>query len=447
LVAGSIGSQFTADTRAELSGTVKKLGYYLSAGNLRSDGLSANAATNMNNVYGKITYQLPGNGLATVGLSYLTANPGLDEGELPGCCFVHDNNEYRRTNGFLKYSQPLAANLKLDIDGYITSRNDHTKFGGPDGLGGFAFSNDFNAWDNTRGVNSRLAWATSRASLVTGIEYAHAHAISRDLLSAGPPSFDRTWDSWALYGNGSYSIGKLTVLPGLRYDITGVSGDNMSYTLGATYQLTGNTLLRSYAAQGYSLPRLALTDYGLQKIKTIQAGIETEALPYLWLKGTYFFNALRNSQSVGFTTVTNQNRQGFEIEARTVPFFNFSLASGYTYLYAKNVDTGERLQTGGDQTVPPNLVKLALNYANSDLGLNGVLTGNYVWWHAAATYPSRSTGIIWDLHLNWKLLPKSELSPELFFTGHNLFNGVQTTYTPLYTNAPRWFEGGVRVRF
>jgi vitamin B12 transporter len=55
--------------------------------------------------------------------------------------------------------------------------------------------------------------------------------------------------------------------------------------------------------------------------------------------------------------------------------------------------------------------------------------------------------MIWDLHLNWKLLPKDELSPELFFSAHNLFNGDQTTYTILYKSVPRWFEGGVRWHF
>ena len=155
---------------------------------------------------------------------------------------------------------------------------------------------------------------------------------------------------------------------------------------------------------------------------------------------------MRNNDLQASNTFVNQDRQGFEIEARTTPLYNVSLATGYTYLHAKNADTGEELKTNSDQSVPSQVVKLALNYNKADLGLRGVLTGNYVWWNSPTGYQSES-GMIWDLHLNWKLMPKSELSPELFFSGHNLFNGVQTTGTELYTNPSRWYDGGLRVRF
>ena len=447
MVSGSIGSEFTADSRAELSGTTNRFGYYLTAGNLRSDGLSPNTATNMNNLYGKLSYHLPSNGIATFGLSQLTARPGLDEGDTVKYGFVHDNNEYRRTNGFLKFQQPLGNKLNLDIDGYLTNRDDHTKFGGRDELGAIIFFNDYAARDSSHGTNTRLIWGDSQLNLVTGVEYSHMHASYKDLLSSDPPVYDKSWDRWALYGNGAYTVGQLTVLPGIRMDITGLSGDKVSYTLGATYKLTENTSLRAYGADGFSIPSPRNQSGGLQKIQTIQGGIESGVVPYLWLKGTYFYNVLRNSESVSEIAITNQKRQGFEIEARTIPFFNISLASGYTYLYAKNTDTGERLQTNSQQTVPPHTIKLALNYDKSDMGLRGALTGNYVIWNSPADYPSKSAGMIWDLHLNWKLRPKSELSPELFFSGHNLLNGVQTTDTTLYNNTPRWFEGGVRVSF
>lgn len=444
-ISGSIGSQFTADSRAELSGTLNRLGYYLTAGNLRSDGLTPNTATNMNNLYGKLSYRLPGSGTLLLGLSYLKARPGMDEADTEKWGFVHDNNEYRRTNGFLKLSQPLGARLTLDLDGYLTNRDDHAKWGGLDNQGAITFFNDFNTRESSRGANARLTWGDSQHNLVTGVEYGHVNARGGDLLNP-PPAYDRAWESWALYGNGAYTIDHFTILPGVRYDITGTAGDKISYSVGGTYQLSDTTTLRAYWADGFSLPTLA-NPGTLQKVKTVQGGIESGAVPYLWLKGTYFFNSLRNSQSAGQTVTTNQNRQGFEIEARTVPVHGFSLNSGYTYMHVKDVDTGKRLQTNSDQTVPPHLVKLAVNYDHADLGLRGTLTGNYVWWNSPDNYKSKS-GMIWDLHLNWKVFPTRELySPELFFSGRNLFNSVQTVDKEIYKNAGRWFEGGMRVRF
>ncbi len=448
MLTGSTGSQFTADNRGELSGTINRFGYYLTAGNLRSDGLSPNTGTNLNSLYGKLAYHLPGNGTLTVGASQLTASPGTDEADIGpprNWGFVHDNNENRRTGGFLKFSQPLGTKLTLDIDGYLNSRDDHAKWGGRDGQGAITFFNDRFVREDSHGTNARLTWGDGQKNLVTGFEYGHVHARGGDLLNP-PPLYDMTWDSWSLYANGAYTLDRFTILPGIRYDITGTAGDKTSYSLGITCKLTESTTLRAYAADGFSLP--TLTNPGtLQKIKTVQSGVESGSIPYLWLKGTYFFNTLRNSQSGGQITTTNQDRQGFEIEARTTPVYNFSLAAGYTYLYVNNSDTGERLQTNSDQSVPPHLVKLALNYDHADLGLHGVLTGNYVWWNSPADYPSRSSGMIWDLHLNWKLKPVYTLSPELFFSGHNLFNGAQSVDEELYPNAKRWFDGGIRVRF
>lgn len=450
IVSGSIGSKFTADSRAELSGTKERLGYYLTAGKLRSDGFSPNTATNMTNLYGKLIYTLLGNGTVTLGLSHLAATPGQDEVEVGpprNWGFLHDNNEYRRNNGFIKFQQPLSARLNFDIDGYFTNRDDHTIWGTQDAQGVIFSTDDKAVRDTSRGANTRLTWGDSQQSLIAGFEYAHAHTSYKNLLRPDPRAYDRSWDSWALYGNGAYTIGRLTILPGVRRDHNGIASNSTSYTLGATYQLTDKTTLRAYGAQGFTLPTPYNQTNALQRIKTVQVGAETEAVPYLWLKGTGFYNILRDSESAGDIAITNQTRQGFEIEARTTPFLNLSLTGGYNYLYAKNSDSGERLLTNSGQAVPPHVVKLALNYDKTDLGLRGALTGNYAWWNAADGEPAANAGMVWDLHLNWKVKPDSQLSPELFFSGHNLFNAVQTTDDVIYKNASRWFEGGVRVNF
>ena len=449
MVSASTGTRTTSDSIAELSGTKNRFGYYLTAGHLQSNGLSANTATNMNNLYGKFTYQLPSNGTATFGLSHLAARPGLDEADTgPNKWgYVHDNDENRRTNAFLKLQQPLGDKIQFDVDGYVTNREDQVKWGGRDAQGAVFFSADSAVRDSTSGVNTSLTLGDSLKNLVTGFEYSHAKASSRDLINPGPPNYDQRWDRLALYGNGSYTIGDFTIIPGVRFDRTGLAGDHPSYTLGATYQLAENTTLRLYAAQGFSLPILA-TPGVIQKVKTIQGGVETGAVPFLWLKGTYFFNAVRDAQSGGVNVaVTNQNRQGLEAEIRTTPLHGLFLAGGYTYVYAKDLETGKQLQTNSQQTIPPHLFKVSLNYDQQDLGLRGALTGNYAVWNASSDSTAKSNGMVCDLHLNWKLRPHAVLSPELFFSAHNLLNSIQSADTFLYTNASRWLEGGARFKF
>jgi vitamin B12 transporter len=449
MASSSTGSRFTSDSRAELSGTRDRLGYYLTAGHLRSDGLQPNSATRMENLYGKLSYALPGEGTVTLGVSHLGATPGLDEGGIPKYGFVHDNGEHRHDDGFLKLQQPLAENLSLDILGYTTDHDDRLKYGGRDSAGNTVFFDTFADQETTRGVNASLSWGDDRQNLVAGGEYGHVHGKSLSVTDGQPPVYDHSWDRFAGYLNGTYSVGELSILPGVRIDNTGLWGSYTSYSLGLTYQLGEKTTLRAYAARGFSIPMLAL-DTGIQKVKTVQGGIETGVVPMLWLKGTYFFNAVRNSESSGeidAVSTTNQNRQGVELEARTVPLFGLSLSGAYTYLYAQNIDTGAQMQSNSQQSVPPVVYKLGLNYDNAELGVRGALTGSGVDWNATPGYAARAKGMVWDLNLGWRPKLFWGLSPELFFTAHNLFNGVQTANTILYTNASRWYEGGARLWF
>ncbi len=447
MVSGAIGSRFTTDSRGELSGTVKNLGYYLSAGNLHSDGLLHNNGGNQNNAFGKLSYVLPTNGTATFGFTYLDGGIGLDEGDTKKWGFVHDNYEAQHNNFYLAVTQPLGRKLGLELNGFVTNLNDHIKYGGVD-QGIITFFNNYHLEESSRGVTTRLTWGDRQAKLVTGVEYAHDQTKYRDILSTDPPMDDRGWERWAVYLNGVYAMGPVTILPGVRYDNTGLAGEKMSYTLGATWQMAEQTVLRVYGAQGYALPTPNLIhQQSLQEVQTIQGGIETERIPYLWLKLTYFYNSLKNSKSQGTQTNTNQRLQGFEFDVRTVSLYGLSMTAGYSFLDARDADTGQRLQSDSQQDVPPHTLKLAFRYDNADLGFHARLIGNYVHWNAAPFPPARDGGIIWDLHLNWKIFPKEELSPELFFSGRNLFDGVQTADSELFTNTPCWFDGGVRFKF
>jgi vitamin B12 transporter len=368
----------------------------------------------------------------------------LDEGELFPGWLVHDDTENKLSSGFLQLSQPLAPRLHLDLNGYLTDSEHRTEWN--DLIGGKIVPyRHLREREKTRGADARLTAGDSRHNLVVGAEYLHVESALDQVVPTYAPWSDNEWDQFGTYANGTFSFGRLTILPGIRYDHTGIAGDTTSYTLGATWQLTEKTLLRAYGARGYSLPTVFWSE--LMTVKTVQVGFESTDVPCLWLKGTYFHNWLRDIQSAGVTTKTDQDRRGFELEVRTVPLYGFSLAGGYTYTHVEDADTGERLETNGQQAVPPHLLKLALNYDHAALGLRGTLTGNYVDWNAEKGYPAQSRGLVWDLHLAWKVLPGDERSPELFFSGRNLFNNVQTTYDDLFRNAPRWFEGGLRFTF
>ncbi|HEY3488658.1 MAG TPA: TonB-dependent receptor plug domain-containing protein [Candidatus Deferrimicrobiaceae bacterium] len=444
LLSGSIGRRATADSRLELSGAAGSIGYYLAGGNIRSDGLRPNNGTELNHASGKVVWRDSAGGVLTVGGAGYNNHHGMDEGTTGGWP-VHDDASRSLASGSLKYTRPLAERLTLDLDGYALDRM------------GEADLNDRIAGENlpyrytrvnesSRGAGARLSWGDSSRNLVAGAEFGHDRTKSEQIAPTSVLWFDRDWNRWAAYANGTLSIGRVTVLPGVRFDHTGIASDYTSVTLGATWQATGKTLLRAYGARGYGLPS-PVQKHDLMHVSTLQAGFESEELPFLWIKGTYFFNRLRDIELVGPGTLSNQDRQGFEMEGRTAPWLGLSLTAGYTFTYARDADSGTRVKTANGQVVPSHLLKMGILYDEADLGVRGALTGSHVVWNAVEGDLSASRGMVWDLHLSWKVKPQAELSPVLFFSGRNLFSNVQTTDAELYVNTPRWFEGGVRWNF
>lgn len=423
----SLGERNTANLLADVSGTTRGIGYYLFGGNLHSDGLRPNNATNRNNLYGKLTYDLPVKGNLTLGIAYTEAARGLTD--VPDN--THDNNRDRRYYSFINLSYPLRQDLKLELSAQDSSLRSEAIFQ--------LNPSDYLLKESNTGGKARIIWGDTRHSLTLGYDYLQSKIAQTNLLAPDDPlNIDKERYSWALLGNGTIIFNKLTILPGIRYDHTGMGENSTNYTLGATYQFTGKTLLRGYVAKGYSLPK-AVDNNIPQRIWTFQTGLETEAIPYLWLKATLFYNHIWNIQED--ILLKKRNRQGFEIEVKTIPVHGLFFSGGYTYIDTRDADTREVIKD-----VPTNLAKLALNYRNTPAGLLAVVNGNYAWLNMEDYHLAHYKPIIWNLHLTQKLLPQNEQTPEIFFSVHNLFNGSQY-WDNWYMNTPRWIEGGVRFKF
>ncbi len=442
MASASYGEHFTTDLRGELSGTVKRFGYYLNGGNIHSNGLVPGNRVNFNHASGKVVYELPAEGTVTFGLDFRDMFRGLEDSVVID---GHDTSELRQAHSFLTINYPLTDRLTLNLMGWLSRKEMGTKWGflsSPDLL------QDAKARQNARGASVRLDWGDRSTNLAAGLEYEHDSLTNSEPINQFPAdNFKRSLDRFGVYLNGSLTFGNLTLLPGIRFDRTGLDDDALSYSFGATYRFTDKTLLRGYAGRGYSFPVTTTLRNRLQQVWTVQSGFETSEIPYLWLKGTLFYNDTwkiedpDTSVSPAIINLREQIKQGFEIEARTFPLYGFVLTGGYTFTDARDRDTNNRLEQ-----VPVHGAKLALNYDNDSVGLRGALTGNYVWWNAPSSASAKYSSIIWDLHLTQKLCPKSALSPELFLSVHNLFSGSQNV-SFLYPNPSRWVEGGVRFRF
>lgn len=441
----SYGQKGTSDLQLETSGTLDRFGYYLSGSSLHSRGLLPNNGVNNKSLFGKLSYDLPSRGVVTLGMDYRSTVRGTTISPPDYYDYQEKlSNDY--FSGYLSLSQPLTEKLSLDL----LLREWKNRFGLDQldfaGLN-YYLTNRIN--QTIRGGTAKLTWGDSLRSLVGGIDYEHAEfdgdaRFAPDLTT--PVLVSRSMDRYGLFSNGAYTFGAVTILPGIRYDRVDISSDYFSYTLGATYQLTDKTVLRGYAARAYSLPYVLSTS-ALQKVWTFQTGVESSALPWLWLKGSFFYNIINDQQNdfstaLGSVIIAKEKRQGVELEARTAPLYGFFVSGGYTHTDDRDRETGTRYNN-----YPANLAKLALHYSDKDLGFKGVLTSNYAWLRLGEGWDGHSSAIITDISLTQKLRPISELSPEIFFSGHNLFNGSQYMLNTYDNNARRWVEGGVRFKF
>jgi len=451
MASASYAQRSTSDLRGELSGTANRLSYYLTGGNIHSEGLSEGNKTNLNHGFGKVSYDMPNGGRLTFGLDIRDNSLELEHSTRFD---AHGTGDLSYLNSYLAFRYPLAERLTLELNGR----------GGRRYLGNqrHPLTQAELSWDSKireiyQGVGAGLNWGDAENNLSAGLEYDHNDFKQRETVTdMSEANFDLSLDRWSSYLNGTLTFGRLSILPGFRLDDANLLEPAISYTLGATFRLTDSTILRAYAAQGYSMPIINTVEVvngqrQLQNVDTVQAGMESSAIPYLWLKGTLFYNDISNIQTINpdrQIVLRDQIRRGFELEFRTSPLYGLALTGGYTHTDAW--DKKSRARLNYQQLGPSRGAKLGLNYDNSAIGLHGAVTGNYVSWYLEDRVPKeyhpKADNVIWDLHLTQKLFPDQDRSAEIFFSARNIFNGAQYLFD-LHSNNPRWFEAGVRYRF
>lgn len=430
------GERGTRDVGAELSGTVDRLGYYLSGGHLESGGFRPNTDFNSSNGHARLTLDLPQQGQIGFLLNYSKHN----RGDFAFAPFdFQSRDDARRLILGMTLRQPFGSHLELKLDSFHSDNQV-----GVD-VSTIAASQPLQSLSNSErvsGVGGKLLWRQSGNLMVVGVDYQHLRLDDSDTI-LNMDILNRQVDRWGFYLNDTYSVGALSLTAGARYDLTGTSGNQFSPSFGVTWQLTDSTLLRGYTAKGFSLPSINL-DRGSERVWTTQIGVESSAVPYLWLKGTLFRNDTRDISIYDSQTGTYLNErqiwQGLEVEARTAEILNTSLRSGYTY-----IDASRSPDDSVVKDVPTQTVQLGVQYDNHK-NFKGLLTGRHIFWNAESFRNGSYRGMLWDLHLNSSPFSGDLKGMELFFSLRNIFNGSQYL-DEIYRNNGRWAEGGVRFRF
>jgi vitamin B12 transporter len=465
-ISASYGKSESQDYRAEISGKAGALGYYLYAGDQTSDGIISARYMDGKKFFSKLNMPIAKKGELGLEIGYSSSKIGF--GDFPSNdMYSSSGNRTFYGKGTFKLSVAEGFDLKLSLfDMLNNSPLDNRALGlGMFGPRGTLIQKDI--YDEERiGVRSQLVYTTKAQTAVLGIDYDDGKVEQTTFvgpvpqMAFGAPAkavFAPEMKQWALYVNDSITTGNLSITPGIRYDHDSNTGSFVSPSLGSTYKLSKDTVLRGSISRGFNSPALSeVSGGGLfvdpnpsiqpEKIWAYQAGMESSAIPYIWTKITLFRDRIEDIHVLTYSPPPSSKkivinggkstRQGFEVEAASIPIHNISLSTGYSYadISPANEDGASNMYT----------IDMGVIY-NAD-SIHVQLNGRYRRWDMNPSEYSKDDDFIWDLNISKKIVSYHSVTPELFFTAHNLFNGLQYVDSSKI-NPGRWLEAGVKFHF
>jgi vitamin B12 transporter len=471
-LSASYGERETQDYKAQVAGLAGPVGYYLYAGHQESDGLRDSREFVENySLYSK--FHLPVSSKVTTEFTLGYTEPELKIVDIPS-----GDISQRGANRSFFATASLDASLTKELSFEASFHEFKQKtaimsdslglFGLPFDPPGSLFQDSIYD-EETTGGDAKLIWNTQHNTVVFGGEF--DHGMLDQTIKTGPllqffgapakaithPNIDR----WGIYVNDTIVINRWSITPGIRYDKNTITGSFVSPSIGVTYQVWKDSVLRASVARGFTIPPLSWTSGGglfldpnsslkPEKILSYQIGGETAALKYLWVKATLFRHEVKDTLSFvpfgggppSFNDIFENNgktrRQGGELELQTISFYNFYFVGGFSYIHFSPPNEGSGTK---------NLYSYSLGFRYDDnKSLYAELFGHYVWWNLDSSYMAKYDDFLWDLNLTKKIFVQQKTSTEVFLTAHNLFNGDQYTLGDS-KNPRRWIEAGIRIKF
>ncbi len=462
VIFGSRGKSQTGEINAEAAGLLGKSGYYLYAGKQDSGGLRDNRYFHNKSVYAKFHFPLGRKNelLLTGGLTG-PEHKYFDYAPLDFRVVVESRDRFATAT----WNGEMSKNLIFSISSQIAFKKFNQTIDvlgvGIYGDAGDLFQN-FLWQEKSLSTLGRFVWTQPHHTASIGFEYMRnelKQTIDNGLFLQGfgqpsqavaNPAKER---KWGVYFNDTISLGKTTIIPGLRYDTHSITGSFLSPSLGGIYQWNDETLFRASIARGFSAPFLVQISGGGSAFGTInpdlnpeevwsyQIGAESIAIPRLRIKTSVFLHDLEESwgrDNTGKPVNAGRDRRvGFEIEMETTPVHGFSTTVNYSSVFEKVYDSevSDNLQAAN----------ASLIYIKPD-SIRVELAGHYAWWQARETTNGQYNSPTWDWHIRKTLFTRQQKQLDVFLSIRNIFNGSQY-WSELFINPDRSIDGGLRLSF
>lgn len=457
-VGASYGERNTQDYSVEVSGKAGNVGYYLQAGRQYSSGLRNGRYFKSDSLYSKFSISVAPRTHFVLTAGY--NEPHINYGDMPAV----DLTSAALSRTFFataSISAELAEFLSLEASVH-TLKQKFVQNNNELATGDLYMDAVYD--EETTGASGKLIWRDKVHTAVVGADISDGHldqtiTAGRFLQSFGAPESSETtpaMEKWAIFANDTITIGRFSITPGIRFDHNNISGDFTSPSLGATYRLGEQTILRASVARGFTIPLLIYTSGALyidpnpdlkpEKVWSYQAGVESWVSDYFRVKAAVFHHNMNDAlvdaapptENALYVNEGNIKRDGIELDIKTAPFNAVSLKTGFAYVH-------KRLYLGETTSEDNYACNLAVRY-DDNRSLSARLAGSYIWWDRAKEDNAKYNTVIWDLNINKTIYSTGGTNSEFFLTVHNIFNGSHYTFDQR-KNPRRWMEAGLRLSF
>ncbi len=443
----------TSDIRAELNGRKGPIGVYLYVGAMISDGIVDSHFFHHNNFFSKVTIDAAEKTRLDLTFFY------HKDKSVQWDYLVYDYDAYdvfinENIYGRAALQSALSRDLELNVSAWLyNSRGNIYENTVSTDERIFAADEKFDKY----GFSGNLTWKAGINAVVAGTD-----VLNGRWETSSQPGESVTQRKYAFFVNDTISLGALSITPGLRYDHSNLGGDIASPSLGVTYLLSKDFLLRALVSRGFHDPTIPsffdrpaagfVGNPGIkpEKVWSYQVGAEANVANILSTKLTLFLHDINDvildkDLGGGLLTVENAGKEktiGGELEVVTKKYRGFTLKAGAHYESVK-------LDNFSDERTFDNTRRYGFNTSLSydeGKGLRAVLKGHYLWWDLPSFWIAQYNGFIMDFNVIKEVFKKKEISLEVFFTAHNIFDASSYENNQVM-NPRRWVEAGLRGRF
>ncbi len=423
------------------------LGYLITGGKKKADGLRKNSDYDADDITGKFTYNFTENIATTMSLRYHDSELGLP-GPKPqkgttakygdeNVTSLYDRQKDKNFMCDVSLELPVMENSKLSIKGYIDNRK--MKYHSVD------YESDYIT--NIKGGYIEYKHNLSdENTILLGMDGHHdefdakRNIINTDTGEVSLYEWKPETDTYGLWLENRWNIfAPITTTLGLRYDHHSTYGSQLSPNFGAIYRINKRNRIRGSIGKAFRAPTfndLYWEDPYMQgnpdlKPETgwqAEIGGESEISNNFIVRASLFNREIKDmiawapdaSGSWKVSNVDKNSTWGAELEFNANLTKQITSRVSYTFLNAKQRKKTEAYKEKMAPFVPSNKINFDLNY-RSNFGLKVSINGQFL--DKMVNYYSEGTKkLAKHFTLNAKISQGILENLEIFITGNNLLD-------------------------